>query len=67
MEKGERNVHMMADAPIAPFFRFPDLRYLPEMDDLSGGGAQHRSRPRPTSYSILDFKIKEARTPLRSP
>ena len=36
-EKGASGVRMMAGAPIAPFFRFPELRHPPEMLTYLGG------------------------------
>jgi peptidoglycan/xylan/chitin deacetylase (PgdA/CDA1 family) len=56
MEKGASAVHMMADAPIAPFFRFPDLRHPPEMLTYLGG---RNIATFSTDIDSWDFKIKK--------
>jgi peptidoglycan/xylan/chitin deacetylase (PgdA/CDA1 family) len=56
IEKGASAVRMMAGAPIAPFFRFPDLRHPPEMISYLGGrGIASFS----TDIDSFDFKIKK--------
>jgi peptidoglycan/xylan/chitin deacetylase (PgdA/CDA1 family) len=56
IEKGASAVRMMAGAPIAPFFRFPDLRHPPEMITYLGGrGIASFS----TDIDSFDFKIKK--------
>jgi peptidoglycan/xylan/chitin deacetylase (PgdA/CDA1 family) len=56
MEKGASAVRMMADAPIAPFFRFPDLRHPPEMLTYLGG---RNIATFSTDIDSWDFKIKK--------
>ena len=56
IEKGASAVHMMAGAPIAPFFRFPDLRHPPEMLTYLGG---RNIASFSTDIDSFDFKIKK--------
>jgi peptidoglycan/xylan/chitin deacetylase (PgdA/CDA1 family) len=56
IEKGASAVRMMAGAPIAPFFRFPDLRHPPEM--LSYLGSRNIASFS-TDIDSFDFKIKK--------
>jgi len=55
IEKGASAVHMMAGAPTAPFFRFPDLRHPPEMLTYLGG---RNIASFSTDIDSFDFKIK---------
>jgi peptidoglycan/xylan/chitin deacetylase (PgdA/CDA1 family) len=55
IEKGASAVRMMAGAPIAPFFRFPDLRHPPEMLAYLGG---RNIASFSTDIDSFDFKIK---------
>jgi peptidoglycan/xylan/chitin deacetylase (PgdA/CDA1 family) len=54
IEKGASAVRMMAGAPIAPFFRFPDLRHPPEMLSYLGG---RNIASFSTDIDSFDFKI----------
>jgi peptidoglycan/xylan/chitin deacetylase (PgdA/CDA1 family) len=54
IEKGASAVRMMAGAPIAPFFRFPDLRHPPEMLAYLGG---RNIASFSTDIDSFDFKI----------
>jgi peptidoglycan/xylan/chitin deacetylase (PgdA/CDA1 family) len=54
IEKGASAVRMMAGAPIAPFFRFPDLRHPPEMMTYLGG---RNIASFSTDIDSFDFKI----------
>jgi peptidoglycan/xylan/chitin deacetylase (PgdA/CDA1 family) len=56
MEKGASAVRMMADAPIAPFFRFPDLRHPPEMLTYLG---ERNIATFSTDIDSWDYKIKK--------
>jgi len=56
IEKGASAVHMMAGAPTAPFFRFPDLRHPPEMLTYLGG---RNIASFSTDIDSFDFKIKK--------
>ncbi len=56
IEKGASAVTMMAGAPIAPFFRFPDLRHPPEMLTYLG---QRNIASFSTDIDSWDFKIKK--------
>jgi len=56
IEKGVSAVHMMAGAPTAPFFRFPDLRHPPEMLTYLGG---RNIASFSTDIDSFDFKIKK--------
>jgi peptidoglycan/xylan/chitin deacetylase (PgdA/CDA1 family) len=56
IEKGASAVKMMAGAPIAPFFRFPDLRHPPEMLTYLG---QRNIASFSTDIDSFDFKIKK--------
>jgi len=56
IEKGVSAVRMMAGAPIAPFFRFPDLRHPPEMLTYLG---QRNVASFSTDIDSWDFKIKK--------
>jgi peptidoglycan/xylan/chitin deacetylase (PgdA/CDA1 family) len=56
IEKGMSAVRMMAGAPIAPFFRFPDLRHPPEMLTYLG---QRNVASFSTDIDSWDFKIKK--------
>ena len=48
----------MADAPIAPFFRFPDLRHPPEMMTYLGGRNIAHVLDR---HQLVRFQDQEAR------
>jgi peptidoglycan/xylan/chitin deacetylase (PgdA/CDA1 family) len=56
IEKGMSAVHMMAGVPIAPFFRFPDLRHPPEMLTYLG---ERNVAIFSTDIDSWDFKIKK--------
>jgi len=56
IEKGASAVRMMAGAPTAPFFRFPDLRHPPEMLTYLGG---RNIASFSTDIDSFDFKIKK--------
>ena len=56
IEKGMSAVHLMAAAPIAPFFRFPDLRHPPEMLTYLG---DRNVASFSTDIDSWDFKIKK--------
>jgi peptidoglycan/xylan/chitin deacetylase (PgdA/CDA1 family) len=56
IEKGLSAVHFYAGAPIAPFFRFPDLRHPPEMLTYLG---QRNIASFSTDIDSFDFKIKK--------
>jgi len=56
IEKGASAVHMMAGAPTAPFFRFPDLRHPPEMLTYLG---ERNIASFSTDIDSWDFKIKK--------
>ncbi len=55
-EKGASAVRMMAGVPIAPFFRFPDLRHPPEMLTYLG---ERNVASFSTDVDSWDFKIKK--------
>ena len=55
-EKGASAVQMMAGVPIAPFFRFPDLRHPPEMLTYLG---ERNVASFSTDVDSWDFKIKK--------
>jgi peptidoglycan/xylan/chitin deacetylase (PgdA/CDA1 family) len=55
-EKGASAVRMMAGVPIAPFFRFPDLRHPPEMLTYLG---ERNVASFSTDIDSWDFKIKK--------
>jgi peptidoglycan/xylan/chitin deacetylase (PgdA/CDA1 family) len=55
-EKGASAVRMMAGAPIAPFFRFPELRHPPEMLTYLG---ERNVAIFSTDVDSWDFKIKK--------
>jgi peptidoglycan/xylan/chitin deacetylase (PgdA/CDA1 family) len=55
IEKGASAVHLMAGAPIAPFFRFPDLRHPPEMVSYLG---DRNVAIFSTDIDSFDFRIK---------
>jgi peptidoglycan/xylan/chitin deacetylase (PgdA/CDA1 family) len=55
-EKGASAVRMMAGAPIAPFFRFPDLRHPPEILTYLG---ERNVASFSTDIDSWDFKIKK--------
>jgi peptidoglycan/xylan/chitin deacetylase (PgdA/CDA1 family) len=55
-EKGASAVRMTAGAPIAPFFRFPDLRHPPEMLTYLG---ERNVASFSTDVDSWDFKIKK--------
>jgi peptidoglycan/xylan/chitin deacetylase (PgdA/CDA1 family) len=55
-EKGASAVQMMAGVPIAPFFRFPDLRHPPEMLIYLG---ERDVASFSTDVDSWDFKIKK--------
>jgi peptidoglycan/xylan/chitin deacetylase (PgdA/CDA1 family) len=56
IEKGISAVHMMAGVPLAPFFRFPDLRHPPEMIAYLGS---RNVASFSTDIDSFDFKIKK--------
>jgi len=56
IEKGASAVRMMAGAPTAPFFRFPDLRHPPEMLTYLG---ERNVASFSTDVDSWDFKIKK--------
>ncbi len=62
-EKGASAVRMMAGAPIAPFFRFPDLRHPPEMVTYLG---ERNVASFSTDVDSWDFKIKKPEELTRS-
>jgi peptidoglycan/xylan/chitin deacetylase (PgdA/CDA1 family) len=55
-EKGASAVRMAAGVPIAPFFRFPDLRHPPEMLTYLG---ERNVASFSTDVDSWDFKIKK--------
>ncbi len=63
IEKGASAVRMMAGAPIAPFFRFPDLRHPPEMLTYLGG---RNVASFSTDIDSFDFKIHKPEELTRS-
>jgi peptidoglycan/xylan/chitin deacetylase (PgdA/CDA1 family) len=63
IEKGASAVRMMAGAPTAPFFRFPDLRHPPEMLTYLGG---RNIASFSTDIDSFDFKIKKPDELVRS-
>jgi peptidoglycan/xylan/chitin deacetylase (PgdA/CDA1 family) len=63
IEKGASAVRMMAGAPTAPFFRFPDLRHPPEMLTYLGG---RNIASFSTDIDSFDFKIKRPDELIRS-
>ncbi len=63
IEKGASAVRMMAGAPIAPFFRFPDLRHPPEMITYLGG---RNIASFSTDIDSFDFKIHKPEELTRS-
>ena len=63
IEKGASAVRMMAGAPIAPFFRFPDLRHPPEMLTYLG---ERNIASFSTDIDSWDFKIKKPEELTRS-
>jgi peptidoglycan/xylan/chitin deacetylase (PgdA/CDA1 family) len=63
IEKGASAVRMMAGAPTAPFFRFPDLRHPPEMLTYLGG---RNIASFSTDIDSFDFKIKRPDELVRS-
>ena len=63
IEKGASAVRMMAGAPTAPFFRFPDLRHPPEMLTYLGG---RNVASFSTDIDSFDFKIKKPDELIRS-
>jgi peptidoglycan/xylan/chitin deacetylase (PgdA/CDA1 family) len=63
IEKGASAVRMMAGAPTAPFFRFPDLRHPPEMLTYLGG---RNIASFSTDVDSFDFKIKKPEELTRS-
>jgi peptidoglycan/xylan/chitin deacetylase (PgdA/CDA1 family) len=63
IEKGASAVRMMAGAPIAPFFRFPDLRHPPEMLTYLGG---RNIASFSTDIDSWDFKIHKPEELTRS-
>jgi peptidoglycan/xylan/chitin deacetylase (PgdA/CDA1 family) len=63
IEKGASAVRMMAGAPTAPFFRFPDLRHPPEMLTYLGG---RNIASFSTDIDSFDFKIKRPEELTRS-
>jgi peptidoglycan/xylan/chitin deacetylase (PgdA/CDA1 family) len=63
IEKGASAVRMMAGAPTAPFFRFPDLRHPPEMLTYLGG---RNIASFSTDIDSFDFKIRKPDELVRS-
>jgi peptidoglycan/xylan/chitin deacetylase (PgdA/CDA1 family) len=63
IEKGASAVRLEAGAPIAPFFRFPDLRHPPEM--LAYLGSRNIATFS-TDIDSFDFKIKKPEELTRS-
>jgi peptidoglycan/xylan/chitin deacetylase (PgdA/CDA1 family) len=63
IEKGASAVRMMAGAPIAPFFRFPDLRHPPEMVTYLG---ERNIAIFSTDIDSWDFKIKKPEELIKS-
>jgi peptidoglycan/xylan/chitin deacetylase (PgdA/CDA1 family) len=63
IEKGASAVRMAAGAPIAPFFRFPDLRHPPEMLAYLGG---RNIASFSTDIDSFDFKIHKPEELTRS-
>jgi peptidoglycan/xylan/chitin deacetylase (PgdA/CDA1 family) len=63
IEKGASAVHMMAGAPIAPFFRFPDLRHPSEMLTYVG---ERNIAIFSTDIDSWDFKIKKPEELIKS-
>jgi peptidoglycan/xylan/chitin deacetylase (PgdA/CDA1 family) len=63
IEKGASAVHLMAGAPLAPFFRFPDLRHPPEMLTYLG---QRNIASFSTDIDSWDFKIKKPEELIKS-
>jgi peptidoglycan/xylan/chitin deacetylase (PgdA/CDA1 family) len=63
IEKGISGVRMMAGAPIAPFFRFPDLRHPPEMVTYLG---ERNIASFSADIDSWDFKIKKPEELTRS-
>jgi peptidoglycan/xylan/chitin deacetylase (PgdA/CDA1 family) len=63
IEKGASAVRMMAGAPIAPFFRFPDLRHPPEMITYLGG---RNIASFSTDIDSFDFKLHKPEELTRS-
>ena len=58
IEKGASAVHLMAGVPIAPFFRFPDLRQPPEMVTYLG---ERNIAELLDRHRFLGFQDQEAR------
>jgi len=63
IEKGASAVRLEAGAPIAPFFRFPDLRHPPEMLTYLGN---RNIATFSTDIDSFDFKIKKPEELTRS-
>jgi peptidoglycan/xylan/chitin deacetylase (PgdA/CDA1 family) len=63
IEKGASAVRMMAGVPIAPFFRFPDLRHPPEMLTYLG---ERNIASFSTDIDSWDFKIKKPEELIKS-
>jgi peptidoglycan/xylan/chitin deacetylase (PgdA/CDA1 family) len=63
IEKGVSAVHMMSGAPIAPFFRFPDLRHPPEMVTYLG---ERNIAIFSADVDSWDYKIKKPEELTRS-
>jgi hypothetical protein len=63
IEKGASAVHLMAGVPIAPFFRFPDLRHPPEMVTYLGA---RNVATFSTDVDSWDFKIKKPEELIKS-
>jgi peptidoglycan/xylan/chitin deacetylase (PgdA/CDA1 family) len=63
IEKGASAVRLMAGAPTAPFFRFPDLRHPPEMLTYLGG---RNIASFSTDIDSFDFKIRKPDELVRS-
>src|SRR3974390_1333321 len=63
IEKGASAVRMMAGAPIAPFFRFPDLRHPPEMLTYLG---ERNIASFSTDLDSFCFKLKKPEVLIKS-
>ena len=63
IEMGFSAVHMAADAPIAPFFRFPDLQHPPE---LLAYLAERNIATFSTDIDSFDFKLHKPEQVIKS-
>src|SRR3984957_6054130 len=63
IEMGNSAVHLAADSPIAPFFRFPDLQQPPELLTYLGT----RNIPTfPADIDTVDFKLTKPEAVIKS-